>query len=226
MAPQSNGNGHTQRPSLTTMPFLLRQVLHPRRPDLHLAQPSLSSGSGGSAKTTLLRLPRGTGWAGCESAGGAASGQAEAGRALAFALPFALPLPLPLPCPSAPVACTKMPAPGGALGSRLHVGAPWPSETQESFRFPAILCLTWCRALGWMEIICGRVARKCISTAQAMSASASSTGQRSGSMPSSASVRPATHPSGGNCHRGGSPPDSMIMLSRTNVLRYSAPSSC
>ena len=86
----SQHNGHTQRPSLTTMPLLLRQALHPRRPNLHVAQPSRSSGSGGSAKSMLLRLPRGTGWAGCESAGGAASGQAEAGRFIAFALPFAL----------------------------------------------------------------------------------------------------------------------------------------
>ena len=175
----TQSNGHTQRPSLTTIPFLFRQVAHPRRPDLHVEQPSLSSGSGGKAKLMRLGLPRGTGRAGCESAGGAASGQAEAGRFIAFALPFALPLPLPLPCPSAPVACTKMPAPGGAHGSRLHVGAPWPSETQDLFDFRVD---TWCRALGWMEIGCGRVGCKCISTAQAMSPSASSTG-RAGSMP-------------------------------------------
>ena len=106
----------------------------------------------------LPRLPRGTGLAGCESAGGAASG---APGPFAFALAFAfarlsairLPLPLPLPLsvgsPSAPVACTKMPAPGGALGSRLRAGAPWPSETCGSRRFPVILCLRLCsRALG------------------------------------------------------------------------------
>ena len=164
----TQSNGHTQRPSLTTIPFLFRQVAHPRRPDLHVPQPSLASGSGGSAKSMRLRLPRGT--------GGAASGQAEAGRFVAFALAFAFAFALAF---AAPVACTKMPAPGGALGSRLHVGAPWPSETRESFGFRPE---TWCRTLGWMEIICGRAACKCISTAQAMSPSASSTG-RAGSMP-------------------------------------------
>ena len=215
-------NGHTQRPSRTIIPFLFRQTVHPRSPDLHLEQPSLASGSGGSAKLMLLRLPQGTGWAGH---GPSASGQAEAGRFIASALPlpFALPLPLPLPCPSAPVACTKMPAPSGAHVSRLHVGAPWPSETQDVFDLRVD---TWCRAVGWMEISCGRVGRKCVSTRPARSASSSSSTGRAESLTTSASVRPATHPSGGNCYGGGSPPDSMSMLSRTNVLRYSAPSSC
>ena len=208
VATQSNGhscgNGHTQQPSLTTIPFLFRQMRHPRRPCLHVPQPSLASGSGGSAKSMRLRLPRGARV--CRSA---ASGPAEAGRLhFAFASAFA-----------APVACTKMPAPGGALGSRLHVGAPWPSGTRESFGFRPE---TWFRTLGWMEIICGSVACKCVSTKQARSASASSTGQRAGSMPASASVRPATHPSGGNCHRGGgSPPrrnDHALTNQRPQVL--------
>ena len=202
----SSGNGHIQRPSLTIMPTFFRQPTHPRQLFLHVPQPSLASGSGGSAKSRRLRLPRGARL--CRSGGGAASdgatcmppdsGSAEAGRFIPCALAFAFAFALAFAFASG---SAKMPAPGGALGSRSPVGAPWPFGTWESFGFRPE---TWFRTLGWMEIICGSVAFKCVSTKQARSASASSTGQREGSMPSS--VRPATHPSGGNCHGGGGPP--------------------